>query len=97
VSVDLFLVWVLFYCGKVADYLRGDETDASKLENELATLQSQYSKAKELLEEEGDAGTSRMKGAGRLLSKIDEVKQELKDLKRSQPRNLSLARQALPH
>jgi hypothetical protein len=58
-----------------------------KLEKELATLQSQYGKAKELLEEEGDGNTSRMKGAGRLLSQIESVKQQLKDLRGSAPKS----------
>jgi hypothetical protein len=62
---------------------RGFAAKEQKLQYKLDNLQSQYSKAKELLEEEGDAGTSRMKGAGRLLSKIDEVKQQLKDLKKA--------------
>ena len=72
---------------EVADYLRGDETDASKLEKELATLQSRYDKARELLDKPGGMDKQRMAGAGRLLSKIDEVKQQLKDLGGSAPQS----------
>jgi hypothetical protein len=69
----------------MADNLRsqGFAAKEQKLQDKLDKLQSRYGKAKELLEEEGDAGTSRMKGANRLLSQIDEVKQQLKDLKKA--------------
>jgi hypothetical protein len=66
---------------------RGFAAKEQKLQDKLATLQSRYGKAKELLEKEGDADTSRMKGAGRLLSQIDEVKQQLKDLRGSAPKS----------
>ena len=67
----------------MADNLRsqGFAAKEQKLRDKLANLQSSYDKAKELLEKEGDAGTSRMKGANRLLSQIESVKQQLKDLR----------------
>ena len=52
-----------------------------KLQDKLDKLQSRYDNAKELLEKPGGMDTSRMKGANRLLSQIDEVKQQLKDLR----------------
>jgi phage-related minor tail protein len=64
---------------------RGFAAKEQKLQKELDNLQSRYGKAKELLEEEGDGNTSRMKGAGRLLSQIESVKQQLKDLKKASP------------
>jgi hypothetical protein len=66
---------------------RGFAAKEQKLQDKLDNLQSRYGKAKELLEKEGDADTSRMKGAGILLSKIDEVKQQLKDLRGSAPKS----------
>jgi hypothetical protein len=72
---------------EVADYLRGGETDASKLEKELDNLQSRYGKAKENLDKPGGMDKQRMAGANRLLSQIDEVKQQLKDLRGSAPKS----------
>ena len=64
---------------------RPGKSKEQKLEKELATLQSRYGKAKELLEKTGGMDASRMKGANRLLSQIDEVKQQLKDMRGSVP------------
>ena len=66
---------------------RGFAAKEQKLQKELDNLQSRYGKAKELLEEEGDGNTSRVKGAGRLLSQIESVKQQLKDLRGSAPKS----------
>jgi hypothetical protein len=66
---------------------RGFAAKEQKLQDKLDNLQSRYGKAKELLEEEGDGNTSRMKGAGRLLSQIESVKQQLKDLRGSAPKS----------
>lgn len=52
-----------------------------KLQDKLDKLQSRYDNAKELLEKPGGMDTSRMRGANRLLSQINEVKQQLKDLR----------------
>jgi hypothetical protein len=64
---------------------RPGKSKEQKLEKELATLQSRYGKAKELLEKTGGMDASRMKGANKLLSQIDEVKQQLKDMRGSVP------------
>jgi len=64
---------------------RSGKSEEQKLQNKLDNLQSRYDNARKLLEEEGDANTSRMKGAGRLLSQIESVKQQLKDLRGSPP------------
>jgi hypothetical protein len=71
----------------MADNLRnqGRAAQKQKLEKELATLQSRYGKAIKLIEEEGDGNTSHTKGANTILSKIDEVKQQLKDMRGSVP------------
>jgi seryl-tRNA synthetase len=66
--------------------IRGFAAKEKKLQEKLDNLQSRYGKAIKLIEEEGDGNTSRTKGANIILSKIDEVKQELKDLKKDQPR-----------
>ena len=60
---------------------RGFAAKEQKLQDKLDNLQSRYDKAKELLEKPGGMDTSRMRGANRLLSQIDEVKQQLKDLR----------------
>ena len=67
----------------MADNLRsqGFAAKEQKLQDKLDDLQSRYGQTKELLEKEGDAGTTRMKGANRLLSQIESVKQQLKDLR----------------
>ena len=61
--------------------IRGFAAKEQKLQDKLDELQSRYDKAKELLEKPGGMDTSRMRGANRLLSQIDEVKQQLKDLR----------------
>ena len=66
---------------------RRGKTEEQKLEKELATLQSRYDNARELLDKPGGMDKQRMAGAGRLLSKIDEVKQQLKDLRGSAPKS----------
>ena len=66
---------------------RPGKSEEQKLQDKLDNLQSRYGKAKELLEEEGDGNTSRVKGAGRLLSQIESVKQQLKDLRGSAPKS----------
>jgi hypothetical protein len=60
---------------------RGFAAKEQKLQNKLDNLQSRYDGARKLLEEPGGKDTSRMKGANKLLSQIDEVKQQLKDLR----------------
>ena len=64
---------------------RGFEAQEQKLQDKLDKLQSQYDGGIDLLEQQGggiaELDTSRMKGVERLRSKIDEVKQQLKDLK----------------
>jgi hypothetical protein len=60
---------------------RGFAAKEQTLQKKLDNLQSRYDGARKLLEEPGGKDTSRMKGANRLLSQIDEVKQELKDLR----------------
>ena len=65
---------------------RRANTEEQKLEDKLDNLQSRYDNARKLLEEPGGMDTSRMRGAGLLLSKIDEVKQQLKDLRGSPPK-----------
>jgi hypothetical protein len=60
---------------------KGSAATEQNLQNKLDKLQSQYDKALENLEEPGGMDTSRMRGTNRLLSQIDEVKQELKDLR----------------
>jgi hypothetical protein len=62
---------------------RGFAAKEQKLQAKLDNLQSQYGKAKELLERPGGMDKQRMAGTNRLLSKIDEVKQQLKDLKKA--------------
>ena len=68
---------------------RGFAAKEQRLQDELDKLKSKYDKARELFERPGQnaAGmdTSRMKGANRLLSQIDEVKQQLKDMRGSVP------------
>jgi hypothetical protein len=64
---------------------RGFAAKEQKLQAKLDNLQSRYGKAKELLEKTGGMDASRMKGANRLLSQIDEVKQQLKDMRGSVP------------
>jgi hypothetical protein len=66
---------------------RGFAAKEQKLQKELDNLQSRYGKAIKLIEEEGDGNTSRTKGANIILSKIDEVKQQLKDLRGSAPKS----------
>jgi hypothetical protein len=66
---------------------RGFAAKEQKLQDKLDNLQSRYGKAIKLLEEEGDGNTSRTKGAGRLLSQIESVKQKLKDLRGSAPKS----------
>jgi hypothetical protein len=66
---------------------RGFAAKEQKLQDKLDNLQSRYGKAKELLEEPGGMDKQRMAGAGRLLSQIDEVKQQLKDLRGSAPKS----------
>jgi hypothetical protein len=65
---------------------RGFAAKEQKLQNKLDNLQSRYDDARKLLEEPGGMDTSRMKGANRLLSQIDEVKQQLKDMRGSVPK-----------
>lgn len=73
---------------EVANYLGGrGKSEEQKLQDKLDELQSRYGKAKEFLERSGGMDTSRMKGANRLLSQIDEVKQQLKDLRGSVPQS----------
>jgi hypothetical protein len=60
---------------------RGFAAKEQKLQKELDKLQSRYDKALENVEKEGNASTSRTRGAERLLSKIKEVEQQLKDLR----------------
>jgi hypothetical protein len=63
---------------------RGFEAQEQKLQDKLDKLQSRYDGARDLLEQQGGGlDTSRMRGAELLLSKIDEVKQQLKDLKKA--------------
>jgi len=62
---------------------RRGKSEEQKLQDKLDNLQSEYDKAKKLIDKEGDGITSRTKGAGQLLSQIDEVKQQLKDLKKA--------------
>jgi hypothetical protein len=66
---------------------RGFAAKEQKLQDKLDNLQSRYGKAIKLIEEEGDGNTSRTKGANIILSKIDEVKQQLKDLRGSAPKS----------
>jgi hypothetical protein len=66
---------------------RPGKSKEQKLEKELATLQSRYDNARELLDKPGGMDKQRMAGAGRLLSQIDEVKQQLKDLRGSAPKS----------
>ena len=66
---------------------RPGKSKEQKLEKELATLQSRYDNARELLDKPGGMDKQRMAGAGRLLSQIDEVKQQLKDLRGSAPQS----------
>jgi hypothetical protein len=66
---------------------RGFAAKEQKLQDKLANLQSRYGKAKELLDQPGGMDKQRMAGANRLLSKIDEVKQQLKDLRGSAPKS----------
>ena len=62
---------------------QGFAAKEQKLQDKLDNLQSRYDKARELLEKPGGMDTSRMKGTARLLSQINEVKQQLKDLKKA--------------
>lgn len=62
---------------------QGFAAKEQKLQDKLDKLQSRYDKATELLEKPGGMDTSRMKGTNRLLSQINEVKQQLKDLKKA--------------
>ena len=62
---------------------RGFTAKEQRLQDKLDNLQSRYDEAKELLEKPFGMDTSRMSGAKRLLSQIDKVKQELKDLKKA--------------
>ena len=66
---------------------RPGKSKEQKLEKELATLQSRYDNARELLDKPGGMDKQRMAGANRLLSQIDEVKQQLKDLRGSAPQS----------
>ena len=66
---------------------RGFAAKEQTLQDKLDNLQSRYGKAIKLIEEEGDGNTSRTKGANIILSKIDEVKQQLKDLRGSAPKS----------
>jgi hypothetical protein len=66
--------------------IRGFEAKEQKLQEKLDKLQSRYDNAREILEQQGGSAKDlmderRMAGAGRLQKKIDEVKQQLKDLK----------------
>jgi predicted ribosome quality control (RQC) complex YloA/Tae2 family protein len=60
---------------------RRGKSEEQKLQDKLDELQFRYDKALENVEKEGNASTSRTRGAELLLSKIDEVKQQLKDLR----------------
>jgi len=60
---------------------QGFAAKEQRLQDKLDKLQSRYDKARELLEKPGGTDTSRMKGAAKLLSQINEVKQQLKDLR----------------
>jgi DNA repair exonuclease SbcCD ATPase subunit len=66
---------------------RGFEAQEQKLQDKLDKLQSQYDGGIDLLEQQGggiaELDTSRMKGVERLRSKIDEVKKQLKDLRKA--------------
>lgn len=64
---------------------QGSAAKERKLQDKLDKLQSRYDKTKELLEKSGGMDTSRMEGANRLLSQIDQVEQQLKDLRGSPP------------
>jgi len=61
--------------------IRGFAAKEQKLQEKLDNLQSRYDNALKVVEEEGDATRSRTTGAERLLLKINEVKQQLKDLR----------------
>lgn len=60
---------------------QGFAAKEQKLQDKLDKLQARYDKATELLEKPGGMDTSRMRGANRLRSQINEVKQQLKDLR----------------
>jgi hypothetical protein len=67
---------------------RGFEAQEQKLQDKLDKLQSRYDNAREILEQQGGSAKDlmderRMVGAGRLQKKIDEVKQQLKDLRKA--------------
>jgi hypothetical protein len=66
---------------------RPGKSEEQKLQDKLDTLKSRYGKAKELLEEPGGMDASRMKGINILLSKIEDVKKQLKDLRGSAPKS----------
>jgi hypothetical protein len=63
--------------------IQGFAAKEKKLQEKLDNLQSRHDKARENLEKQGGMDERRMAGAERLLSQIDEVKQELKDLKKA--------------
>jgi predicted ribosome quality control (RQC) complex YloA/Tae2 family protein len=63
---------------------RGFEAKEQKLQEKLDKLQSRYDNAREILEQQGGVmDTSRVRGAEILQKKIDEVKQQLKDLRKA--------------
>jgi hypothetical protein len=62
--------------------IRGFAAKEKKLQEKLDNLQSRHDKARENLEKQGGMDERSMAGAERLLLQIDEVKQELKDLKK---------------
>jgi hypothetical protein len=66
---------------------RGFAAKEQKLQDKLENLQSRYGKAKENLDKPGGMDKRLMEGTNRLLSKIDEVKQQLKDLRGSAPKS----------
>ena len=68
--------------------IRGFEAKEQKLQEKLDKLQSRYDNAREILEQQGGSAKDlmderRMAGAGRLQKKIDEVKQQLKNLRKA--------------
>jgi hypothetical protein len=63
---------------------RGFEAQEQKLQDKLDKLQSRYDNAREILEQQGGVmDTSRVRGVEILQSKIDEVKQQLKNLRKA--------------
>jgi hypothetical protein len=66
---------------------RGFAAKEQKLQDKLDNLQSRYGNARELLDRPGGMDKQRMAGARKLLLEIDEVKQQLKDMRGSAPKS----------